>query len=123
MRLATSIRKFKSLTRNLTHHPAVMASETLEQGSAEQAGEIAWSVGTAARFTPWESACLVQGLAAQRMLQGSGIPGQLVLGVRKLPAEDTSKALDAHAWVICGGKILIGKRGHEDFTVVSSFSW
>ena len=82
------------------------------------------SIAAAARFTPWQSRCLIQVLAAQRLLAKRKIPGQFHLGVQR----DSGSIVDptgfsAHAWLQCGDVIVTGAAGHERFTVVSSFSW
>jgi hypothetical protein len=82
-----------------------------------KADQIGKAVSRAASHTPWQSACLVQSLAVQKMLQRRRIPGVFYLGIFK---EDEMKA---HAWSQCDGIILTGKQGHEKFTVVSVFSW
>lgn len=86
---------------------------------AANARQIGWSVRAAARRTPWDSNCLAQAIAAKMMLRRRGISSTLYLGVvRPVPAA----ALDAHAWLRCGGHILTGERGHDRYAVVASFT-
>ena len=47
----------------------------------EKAAEIGRAVHAASSRTPWASSCLVQALAAQRMLQARGIGGVFFIGV------------------------------------------
>ena len=86
------------------------------------AREIGWAVSTAASRTPWDSTCLVQVVAAQRMLQDRGIGGVFHIGADK-DKEPESQGFAAHAWLECGGDIVVGEAGHERFTVISSFLW
>ncbi|NOZ05052.1 MAG: lasso peptide biosynthesis B2 protein [Chloroflexi bacterium] len=79
---------------------------------------IGWAVRSVARRTPWESACLAQAIAADRMLQRRGIPGTLYLGMAKGETDEWQ----AHAWLRCGPHILTGQQGHERFVVVSTFA-
>ncbi len=44
---------------------------------------IGYLVAAAARYTPWQSRCLVQVLVTQRLLAKRNIPGQFYLGVRR----------------------------------------
>ena len=81
------------------------------------ARHISWAVQTAGRYTPWESKCLAQGMAAKMMLKRREIPSTLYLGVLK----EGHKGLSAHAWIRCGDRILTGARGHRRFTVVATF--
>jgi hypothetical protein len=67
---------------------------------------IEWAVPSAARFVP-EATCLTQALAATALLEQGGQTAQLKFGVRR--ARD--KSLEAHAWVECDGKIVVG--GHD----------
>lgn len=78
----------------------------------------AWAVETAARQTPWESACLVQAITGKFLLKQRGLETQLFLGMKK----DPYGKLSAHAWLKAGSEILIGKNGHETFTVLSVFT-
>lgn len=65
--------------------------------------------------TPWESACLVQALVAQRILRKKDIHTTLYLGVR---TEDN--AMHAHAWLRCGALAVTGGLGRQH-AVVSTF--
>ena len=81
-------------------------------------------VAAASRITPWQSLCLTQVLVVQRLLASRDIPGQFYLGVRRGgELTDDPAGLSAHAWLQCGEDIVNGKAGHEEFTVVSAFSW
>jgi len=68
--------------------------------SAEQ---IAWAVGVASRYVPAAN-CLTQALAATRMLERAGYDASLQIGVSR----SESGPLDAHAWVDCEGRTVIG---------------
>lgn len=113
---------FKSLVSGLDVHSG--EGEQVEPGNSDLdlALDIGWAVRTAARFTPWESACLVQVLAAQHMLQKRGIGGAFHLGAT-LPSESLDSDMAAHAWLKCGDRFITGESGHKRFTVVSTFSW
>ena len=115
---------FKRLAGKLEHHPALPESQALSPEKLKLASSIGTMVATAARYTPWQSLCLVQVLVAQRLLARRNIPGQFYLGVRKgSEAGADSTGLSAHAWLQCGGLIVNGGAGHEEFTVVSTFGW
>jgi hypothetical protein len=51
--------------------------------------------------------CLTQAVLVQRHLRTRGHPSELRIGVRKGEA----MTLEAHAWVECGGEVVIGSRG------------
>lgn len=68
---------------------------------------------------PWKSVCLDQALACMILLKKKKIPYSLYLGVKK---DEANQKLMAHAWVLCGDKILIGGRRSLQFTVVARFT-
>jgi len=64
---------------------------------------IVWAVEAAARHIP-ASSCLSKALAAQALLARHGYASQLMIGV----AKDEALRLEAHAWIICQDRVLIG---------------
>lgn len=70
------------------------------------APEIAWAVTAASSYVP-KATCLVRALAAQFILARAGRPSRLHIGVA--PGQpDSGFSLDAHAWLECGGQVLLG---------------
>ena len=122
MRAAILCTSFKKLTRVLQHHREVPHCRAVVPQQFEQAVAIGRLVARASRHTPWQSRCLVQVLVVQRLLARRHIAGQFYLGVFK-GGDNGSTELTAHAWVQCGDVIVNGARGHEQFTIVSTFSW
>jgi len=86
----------------------------------ETADAIGRAVRAAAGRTPWPSSCLVQVLAAQRMLQARSIGGAVYIGAAK---QGERSEFGAHAWLKCGTVFVTGEAGHEAYTVISCFSW
>ncbi len=118
-RLLILVIPFRWLAKSLGRHMAATEENTSESDLAK-ARMIGQAVRASAGYTPWESVCLPQAVTAQWMLKRRKIPGTLFLGVTK----DQSKPekLAAHAWLKCGPMILTGAKGHQQFTVVSTFS-
>jgi len=115
---------FKRVAKSLEHHRTLPDSQALNTEQQVQAADIGKLVASAARYTPWQSLCLVQVLVVQRLLARYRIPGQFHLGVRRVGESKTEPgAMSAHAWLQCDGEIVNGRAGHEQFTVVSTFSW
>jgi hypothetical protein len=87
----------------------------------ETVQQVRQSIRRLSRRTPWESACLVQAIAAKKMLNRRGIPSTLYLGVTK--DKEQEKGMKAHAWLRSGNIFLTGKEGVNlsAFTVVSMF--
>lgn len=79
------------------------ADAGIAQDQAEVAS-LAAILPRVAYWLPWRSDCLVQALAAQRMLAGKGIASQIVIGV-----DNTSeKGFEPHAWLRYGDKVVTG---------------
>lgn len=70
------------------------------------------------RYTFWESQCLVQAIAAMKMLEKRQIESTLYLGT----ARDETGELIAHAWLRSGPYYITGAEGKEKFTVVGKFA-
>jgi hypothetical protein len=74
--------------------------------SSHTPSEIAWAVAAVSSYVP-NATCLVQALAAESLLARAGYPSRLHLGVAR--AEPPGRrTLDAHAWLECGGHVLLG---------------
>ncbi len=81
--------------RKVAAQAAAGASGSLEQ--------MVWAVKVASRYLPGAT-CLTQALAAQALLTQSGFPSQVEIGV----ARDDRRRLQAHAWVVCHGQVVLG---------------
>ncbi len=121
MRAAILTVSFKKLTQSLEHKAKSEPLAPLNEAQMHTAIQVGRAIVRAAAYTPWESACLVRSLTAQKMLQKRGVPGVFYLGVTK--DEESEAKMKAHAWSQCGEHIVTGGRGHEAFTVVSVFGW
>lgn len=84
-----------------------------------QSEKIRVSIIRGSRIVPWKSVCLDQAIAGINLLKHKKIPYCLHLGVRK--KEDGLK-LDAHAWVVCGDKIILGGEKSKFYMVTASYS-
>jgi len=114
---------FKTLVAELDVRRDDVGQAPLEPSVRATALAVGWAVRTAVNFTPWESTCLVQVLAAQRLLQKRGIAGVFYIGATNAGASDEAPGFRAHAWLKCDGEFITGESGHRDYTVISSFSW
>jgi hypothetical protein len=81
--------------RKITAQAAAGASGSLEQ--------MVWAVKVVSRYLPGAT-CLAQAVAAQALLNQSGFPSQVEIGV----AKDDLRRLQAHAWVVCHGQVVLG---------------
>ncbi len=72
-------------------------------------GRLVWSVGAASRALPGTT-CLASAFALQRLLSRQGRASELHIGVAR-----NAQGFAAHAWLTCGGEILVGDEQHEEF--------
>lgn len=79
--------------------------------------EISQAVRTMSRHTLWQSHCLVQAIAAQRMLARRRIASTLYLGT----AKDRRGRMIAHAWLRSGPCYVTGAEERMLFTAVAAF--
>ena len=119
-RAAILLSSFKRLSRSLQHCREEPPRTALPEQQRQRAAHLGYLVAGAARFTPWQSRCLVQVLTLQRLMAKEGIAGRFYLGVNR---ESASGELSAHAWLRCGEQIVNGAAGHQQFTVVSTYRW
>lgn len=70
----------------------------------------------AARYVP-RATCLTQALALQAMLGRAGTPSELRIGV----ARGKETEVDAHAWLECEGRVVIGDGQLERYVPMPGF--
>lgn len=83
----------------------------------ERAVHVGRAIAIAAHYTPCDSQCLVQAIAARALLGMCRIPCVLFLGVGK---SDTDQLL-AHAWVCSGPVVVTGGRDTGAYAIVGTF--
>lgn len=81
----------------------IQGRSRLQQGPQASLDSIAWAVTVASHYVP-AATCLTQALAARVLLAGRGHSARLCIGV----ARSESGRLQAHAWVECAGRVVIG---------------
>ena len=123
VRLSLSRKPFKELLTELELHRETVQQPPLGPSALQLAHSVGWAVRAASKFSPWESTCLVQVLTAQKMLQKRGIAGAFYVGANNRSDESGTTEFLAHAWLKCSDEFITGESGHEQYTVVSSFSW
>ncbi len=103
VRIAVSFVPSRTLLRYVRER--VDAVEDAAANAPHRLDRIAWSVRAAGRRIP-RATCLVQALTVQLLLARSGYHSELRIGVIR----DDAGAFAAHAWVVAGGKIIVGYR-------------
>jgi len=120
VRLALLILPFRWLAPLLgVHHKNHQLSPLVAQPMLHAASRIGRIVEIATRYTPWESKCLVQAILVRTMFACYKIPYVLHLGTVLTRGE--KRSMKGHAWVKVGPRIVIGRKGHFQYAVVSSF--
>lgn len=77
-----------------------------EQGQLS-VNTVVWSIDAVSRRMWWAATCLTRALAAQVMLERSGMNTCLKIGVNM----DDKRELHAHAWLEAEGQVVIGGDG------------
>lgn len=119
-RLIILLVPFRRIAPRLGVHMVETPSDELSPERLLLAREVAIAIGRASRHVPWEAKCLVQAMTGKKMLRRRGIETTLYLGVAKKDGEG-KEGLQAHAWLRCGDKVILGGGGLKAFTVVSTF--
>jgi hypothetical protein len=68
--------------------------------------QVVEAVELSSRNMPFTATCLVRALTAQVLLLRAGYPSELRIGV----ARSIDGKMEAHAWIVYQGKIIIGDR-------------
>ena len=97
---------------------SLLKPKEVDEEIVKLAKKISWIVTTIAKYTPWESKCLVQALTAQKMLKKQGVSTTLYLGVKK----DNNNQMLAHAWIRCGDYFVTGGGNRHGYAVVAKFA-
>jgi hypothetical protein len=83
------------------------------------ARDIAWAVNAAAPWMRHRTPCLIDALAAARMLSRRSIPWVLTVGVGR---DDQPDGLIAHAWLSAEGRVLTGRRAMRSVTPMAAYT-
>jgi hypothetical protein len=110
---------FKRLAPHLGQSQGVAAWVPLvNQAQQARAVQIGRAVQLAARYTPWDSNCFPQAVAARLLLGWYGVPYALYFGLMR---DADSAGMKAHAWVCADRVAVTGGRSFGQFTVVGVF--
>ena len=118
-RAGIALLSFKRLVAG-TKSSSVMTLSPEAEAVQLSASRIGRTIGRAARHTPWNSACLCQGLTARWMLRRRGIRSSLMLGATMV--DDSDHGIAAHAWTVCGDCVVTGLEGCSDYNLLACFT-
>lgn len=122
-RLALTARPFRNLVAGSELSPGNAVPNRLESSAQRAADTTAWAVQTAAGQLPWRSNCLVQAIAAQRMLIKQDVSGVIYLGAASGTRVSDQSELMAHAWLKCGDNFITGEFEAEGYSAIAAFRW
>lgn len=109
IRLGLWLFSFQTLQRHLAR--VMQTSPESPDADSSSPDRPAWAVRAASRYVP-KATCLTQALAAQVLLGRRGHTSRLHIGVTR----SMEKEFEAHAWLQCEGKVVIGDSEIERFT-------
>jgi hypothetical protein len=81
--------------------------------------QIGRAVRLAAKYTPWDSNCFPQAVAARVLLGLYGVPYAMYFGLAR---DALTRETQAHAWVMAGPVAVTGGHSFAQFTVVGVFA-
>jgi hypothetical protein len=102
-----SLESCRALTRRWRQSVGVLVNDSEDR--------LAWAIGATGRRLGRVSTCLVRALVAELVLDSSGEPVSLIIGVRHNPAG----SLEAHAWVARCDRTVIGATSDEYVPIVT----
>jgi hypothetical protein len=79
--------------------------------------QIEKAIQRASHYSIHSSKCYDQALAGKLMCKFRKLPSAIYFGLSKNEKDN----LIAHAWLRLGSRIITGKHGHEQYTVVASY--
>jgi hypothetical protein len=91
----------------------------LNAAQQRRAQHIGRTVRLAASYTPWDSNCFTQAVAARCLLGLYGVPYVLFFGLAK---DSPGGHLKAHAWVAAGPVCVTGGAGFGQYSVVGVYA-
>ncbi len=120
IRAAVLLTPFHLLSKHLgTYYKNTELSPLVNEQQLALARQVGRICEITARYTPWQSKCLVQAIMARTVLAFYAIPYVIHLGASL--SNNPQKPIEAHAWVKVGHLVITGRAGHKTYPVLSSF--
>ncbi len=82
------------------------------------ARNIGLAIGSVSRRIGFKKPCMLEALAALQILRLRGVSSILIIGA----GYDSSRSLQAHAWLTSGTRTVTGARGSENYAAISIFA-
>ena len=94
----------------------IALSDREKGNGANSIAELVWAVKAVSRYVP-AATCLTQALALQWLLARSGHTSRIHLGARK----DLKGKFQAHAWVECEERVVMGGVAAKDYAPLTAW--
>lgn len=117
VRLTILIVPFSIIRRHLGKYNIQSDKEVIEKENYQLAHKVQRLVTATARYTPWQSKCLVQAIVAQHLLKKYHLGTTIYFGI----AKDESGKILAHAWLRYGSMVVTGGGAVEYFKMVACY--
>ena len=98
----------------------LVASTLISKEQIQQVLTIRRAIALAARYTPWNSSCLIQALIAKFWCQRHHIPYLFFIGLAKKSNQPLRR--EAHAWITAGPIAVTGGHSLGTHQVICSYS-
>jgi len=76
------------------------------------------NVKRVSRYSFWRTKCFEEAFTLKKLIEKAGYTSTIYFGVAKQETND----LKAHAWLKIGDTMLIGGKGHKQYTVTKFFT-
>lgn len=102
IRLALSLKSASFIIRKIS------AIHVTEEGDQKTSRMIAWGVGACSNFVPGAT-CLTQALAGQYLMARHNYRSIVRIGIER----DNQENINAHAWLLSGGFVVLGGKASD----------
>jgi hypothetical protein len=113
-RLMMLAMSFKRLAARLS----VSEDTTGRDADPQVISKVSWAVASAANNVPWRSDCFPQTIAASKLLRKCGHGSTIHLGVERTSDDNIA----GHAWLTCGGTVVVGGADLDRYTEMHRLS-
>ena len=104
--------------QRLSERLAADQAELPSQPNPEYLDRVGFAIRAAANNVPWRSDCFPQAIAARALLRRKCYASTIHLGVEK-SGED---GIAGHAWLTCGGVVVVGGEDLDRYTEMHRFN-
>ena len=93
-------------------------SDNIELAEIEKLKPFIVNIKRVSRYSIWRTKCFEEAFTLKKIIEKRGYSSTIYFGI----AKEESNNLKAHAWLKIGDIIIIGGRGHKQYTVTKYFT-